>query len=147
MKIAIGTDHGGFELKEYLKKELSSKDEIIDEGCFSKESVDYPVYAKKVANDIESGKAELGILICTNGIGMSIAANKFNGIRAALVLSDDMAMHAKAHNDANVICLGGDNQSKEAALNYAKLFIDTPFSNVERHERRVNEIKSFEEEK
>ena len=147
MKVAIASDHGGFELKEYLISELKDKFNLIDEGCFSKDSVDYPLYAKKVAEDIESNVAEYGILICTNGIGITIAANKFKGIRCALCVNESMAEHAKLHNDANIVALGAINQEKEEALKIVQKFLSTEFSHEERHERRVNEIKNFEEEK
>ncbi|MCB9498592.1 MAG: ribose 5-phosphate isomerase B [Bacillales bacterium] len=144
MKISIGSDHGGFALKEALINHLKDENEIIDEGCFNTDSVDYPLYAEVVSKDVVLNKADLGILICTNGIGMSIAANKFKGIRAALVLNEDMASHARLHNDANILCLGAQNQTIKDAIKISDIFIKTEFSNVERHKRRVEEIESFE---
>ena len=104
------------------------------------------MYAKKVSEDIQKGTARYGILICTNGVGVTIAANKFKGIRCALALNEDMASQSKLHNDANILSMGAKNQSKELALKIAKTFLTTEFSNEERHLRRVNEIKSFEGE-
>lgn len=146
MKVSIGADHGGFELKEYLVENLKNEYELKDNGCFSKDSVDYPLYAKMVAEDIQNKVSEYGILICTNGIGITIAANKFKGIRCALCVNEEMAEHAKLHNDANIVSLGKVNQSKEEALKIVKKFLETAFSNEERHLRRVNEIISFEGE-
>ena len=146
MKVSIGCDHGGFELKEYLLNALKDDYEMIDEGCYSKESVDYPLYAKKVSEDLINKKADYGILICTNGIGITIAANKFKGIRCALCLNEDMASHSKLHNDANIVSLGQTNQSMEEALKIVKTFLTTEFSNEERHLRRVKEIINFEGE-
>ena len=103
MRVAIGSDHGGFELKEYLRSELKNDFDFIDEGCFSKDSVDYPLYAEKVSKEVQNKNADYGIVICTNGIGMSIAANKFRGIRCALCLNESMAFKAKTHNNANVL--------------------------------------------
>ena len=146
MRVAIGSDHGGFELKEYLKKELQNEYDFIDAGCFSTESVDYPVYAKSVCLMVKNKEAELGIVICKTGIGMSITANKFKGIRCALCLNENMALMTKLHNDANVLSLGADNQDKNEALKIVRTFLSTNFSNEERHARRVNIIKSYEGE-
>ena len=143
MRVSIGSDHGGYLLKEKIIEHFKDKVEMFDRGCDSKDSVDYPIYAKKVAEDIENG-FDRGILICTNGIGVSIAANKFKGVRAALVLNEDMASHARLHNDANVICLGEVNQTFDEAIKFVEIFLDTDFTNEERHLRRVNIIKSFE---
>ena len=146
MRVAIGSDHGGFELKEYLKSELKNDFDFIDEGCFSKDSVDYPLYAEKVAKEMQNKNADYGIVICTNGIGMSIAANKFKGIRCALCLNESMALKAKTHNNANVLSLGAENQGRTEALQIVKTFLSTKFSNEERHARRVNIINNFEGE-
>lgn len=146
MRVAIGSDHGGFELKEYLKSELKNDFDFIDEGCFSKDSVDYPLYAEKVSKEVQNKNADYGIVICTNGIGMSIAANKFRGIRCALCLNESMASNAKTHNNANVLSLGATNQSNAEALKIVKAFLNTEFSNEERHARRVNIINNFEGE-
>ena len=146
MRVAIGSDHGGFELKEYLKSELKNDFDFIDEGCFSKDSVDYPLYAEKVSKEVQNKNADYGIVICTNGIGMSIAANKFRGIRCALCLNESMAFNSKTHNNANVLSLGATNQSNIEALKIVKTFLNTEFSNEERHARRVNIINNFEGE-
>lgn len=145
-KISIGSDHGGFQLKEYLKENLSINYEIIDEGCFSTDSTDYPIFAQKVAKDIETNKADLGIVVCTSGIGVSIVANKVKGVRCALCTSLDMAEKSRLHNDANVLALGKMNQSFEEALEIAKTFLSTEFSNEERHIRRIKEIITIEGE-
>lgn len=145
MKVAIASDHGGYELKEFIKKNLSKKYDFIDEGCFSKDSVDYPIYASKAASLVALGDAEYAIVICTNGIGVSMVANKLKGIRCALCTTKDMAEHAKLHNDANCLALGATNQSMKEALEIVTAFLDTKFSNEERHLRRVNQIKKMEE--
>jgi len=145
MKIAISCDHGGYELKEYLKENLKNDYEIIDKGCFSKDSVDYPLLAKDVALAVQNKEADKGIVICTNGVGVTIVANKFKGIRCALCLNEDMASHARLHNDANIISFGQVNQPKEEALKMAKIFFETAFTNEERHARRVQQIKDIEE--
>ncbi len=145
MKISIGSDHGGFNLKEKIKARFNNEYEFIDRGTYSKDSCDYPVYAKAVGEDVRDKNADYGIAICTNGVGVTIVANKVKGVRAALCLNNSMAEHAKLHNDANVIALGAENQSDEEAFEMVKIFIETPFSFEERHVRRVNEIKNMEE--
>ena len=144
--IAIGCDHGGFELKEAVKKHLDErKIEYIDFGTYSEESVDYTVYAEKVAKSVVAGESELGLLFCGTGIGMSMAANKVRGIRAACCSDVFSAEMTRTHNDANVLCVGGRVISCEKAVELCDLFIDTPFSNDERHIRRINQIKAMEE--
>lgn len=107
MKISIGCDHAGYEYKEKLKTWLTDNNyEVIDEGCFSEEAVDYPVYAKKVCNCVLSKETDFGILLCGTGIGMSIAANKIKGIRAACCGDIKSAELTRQHNDANVLCIG-----------------------------------------
>lgn len=145
MKISIGSDHGGFNLKEKIKARFNNEYEFIDRGTYSKDSCDYPIYAKAVGEDVRDKNADYGIVICTNGVGVTIVANKVKGVRAALCLNNSMAEHAKLHNDANVIALGAENQSDEEAFEMVKIFIETPFSFEERHVRRVNEIKNMEE--
>lgn len=145
MKISIGSDHGGFNLKEKIKARFNNEYEFIDRGTYSKDSCDYPVYAKAVGEDVRDKNVDYGIVICTNGVGVTIVANKVKGVRAALCLNNSMAEHAKLHNDANVIALGAENQSDEEAFEMVKIFIETPFSFEERHVRRVNEIKNMEE--
>lgn len=141
MTIVIGADHGGFELKEFLKNEYKNKGiELKDLGTYSAESCDYPLIADKVAEAILSGEADLGILICGTGIGISIAANRHKGIRAALLYNNEVAALAKEHNNANVAVFGARTQSKEDVLTYLDTFLKTPFSNGERHCRRIAEL-------
>lgn len=140
--IAIGSDHGGYELKEEIMAHLKERNiEYMDCGSYSKESCDYPDYAKKVAEAINEKKAESGILICGTGIGISIAANKIKGIRAALCHDCFSAEATKLHNDANVLAMGARVVGPGLALKIVDTFIDTPFSNDERHIRRINKIE------
>ena len=112
MKVSVGADHGGFDAKSELVEFLKLKKiEVIDEGTMSSESVDYPDFAEKVCQDILSGRAQLGILVCGTGIGISIAANRHKGIRAALLYSDEAARLAKLHNNANIAVFGGRTMS------------------------------------
>ena len=141
MKVAIGADHGGFELKEYLKKSCQDKGiEIVDLGTYSAESCDYPLIADKVAAEIIRGGADFGVLICGTGIGISIAANRHKGIRAALLYSDAVAALAREHNDANIAVFGARTQDKTDIVRYLDIFLNTPFSNGERHCRRIAEL-------
>lgn len=143
-KLSIASDHGGFELKEELVKKLRAAGcEIEDKGCFGKESVDYPDFAKLVCADVKSGAAELGVLVCTSGIGMSIAANKISGIRAALCLSADAGKFSRLHNNANVCCLGAKYLDAKTALEIVETFIQTDFEGG-RHQRRVEKFTAFE---
>ncbi len=136
--IAIACDHGGYELKLQIIKYLESKGfEYIDYGC-NGESVDYPIYAKKVGQAIQSGECEQGILICGTGIGMSIVANKMKGVRCALCSDCFSAEMTKLHNNTNVIALGGRVVGPELAVKMVDIFLNTPFSNDERHIRRIN---------
>ena len=139
MKIVIGADHGGFELKEFLKKERQDIS-WFDVGTFSEESCDYPVIADKLVDVINSGQADFGVLICGTGIGISIAANRHKGIRAAVLYNKDVASLAREHNDANVAVFGARTQTKEDVLAYLDVFLTTPFSNGERHCRRIAEL-------
>lgn len=139
MKIIIGSDHGGFELKEIVKKYLISQNYAVDDkGCYSTDSVDYPEIAKNVCRDVLSNKENLGVLICGTGIGMSMMANKTKGIRAALCHTEIEARFTREHNDANVLVLGGRIIGAELAKAIADKFINTEFSKEERHERRIN---------
>ena len=139
MKIVIGADHGGFELKEFLKNERQDID-WLDIGTFSEESCDYPLIADKLVDVINSGQADFGVLICGTGIGISIAANRHQGIRAAILYNKDVASLTREHNDANVAVFGARTQSKENVLAYLDVFLTTPFSNGERHCRRIAEL-------
>ena len=140
--IAIGCDHGGYELKLEIIKYLEKKGlEYKDFGCDGLESVDYPIYAKKVGQAILDGECEKGILICGTGIGISIAANKMKGIRCALCSDCFSAEATRLHNDTNIVALGGRVVGPELALKIVDIFLHTPFSGDERHARRVSMIE------
>lgn len=140
--IALGCDHGGYELMQEVKKHLEERGrEYKDFGCTGPESVDYPVYGKKVAQAIVDGECEKGILICGTGIGISITANKFKGIRAALCTDCFTAEATRLHNDANILAMGGRVVGPGLALKIVDTFLDTPFSGDERHIRRINMIE------
>ena len=140
--IAIGCDHGGVELKNEIVKHLEKKGiECKDVGCYTSESCDYPVYAKKVTDLITSKECKEGILVCGTGIGMSMAANKVKGIRAA-VCGDCFSVQAtKEHNNANVLCLGARVVGPGLALKIVDIFLETEFSNGERHIRRIDMLE------
>lgn len=136
--IAIGSDHGGFALKEELKKHLTERGiEFKDYGTFSAESCDYPTYAEKVCSAVVGGEAEKGILCCGTGIGMSMAANKVPGIRAALCTTEFHASFARAHNNANIICLGERVTGPGIAADMVDIFLATAFEGG-RHLRRIS---------
>lgn len=140
--IAIGSDHGGFELKKEIMAHLDARGlEYKDFGTYSDASCDYPVYGKAVANAVASGECERGIIICGTGIGISIAANKVHGIRAALCGDCFSAEATRQHNDANVLALGARVVGPGLALKIVDTFLDTPFSNGERHIRRIAMIE------
>ena len=144
MELIIGSDHGGYELKEKLKGYLSKKGvAIIDVGTKSQESCDYPDIAKKGARKVLEKKC-LGILICGTGIGISIAANKIKGIRAALCYNEYTSKMAREHNDANILCLGGRTTLVENAKKIVDVFLNTSASLEERHKKRVNKICKLE---
>ncbi len=135
--IAIGCDHAGLELKnEVIKYFEENGISYQDVGTFTKDSCDYPVYAEKVARAVQAGKAEKGILVCGTGLGMSYAANKVKGIRAACLSDSASARLARQHNDANVLCFGQNIVGKAVALELVKIFLETEFEGG-RHERRV----------
>ncbi len=137
--IAIGSDHGGYELKLEIIRHLQERGfEVKDYGCDSTDSCDYPIYAQAVGNAVAGGECELGILICGTGIGMSMAANKIDGVRAALCSDCFSAKATKEHNNANVLCMGARTLGPGLALMITDIFVDTPFSNDERHIRRIN---------
>ena len=143
--IALGCDHGGFELKQEIIQYLEEKEiPYKDFGCDSTKSVDYPIYARKVGRAIQNGECEKGILICGTGIGISIAANKMKGIRAALCTDCFSAEATRQHNDANVLALGGRVVGTGLALKIVDTFLNTEFSQDERHERRIRLIESEE---
>ena len=140
--IAIGCDHGGVELKDEIVKHLEKKGiECKDVGCYTSESCDYPVYAKKVTDLITSKECKEGILVCGTGIGMSIAANKVKGIRAAVCGDCFSAQATKEHNNANVLCLGARVVGPGLALKIVDTFLETEFSNGERHVRRIDMLE------
>ena len=140
--IALGCDHGGYNLISAIKKYLDEKGiEYKEFGTFSEESVDYPIYAYKVATAVASGECETGILCCGTGIGISIAANKVKGIRAALCTDCFMAEATRLHNDANILALGGRVVGPGLALKIVDTFLDTEFSNEERHVRRISQLE------
>lgn len=140
--IAIGSDQGGFALKQEVLEYLKSKGyEYEDFGSYDEKSVDYPEYAKKVCKAILEGKCDRGILICGTGIGISITANKFKGIRAALCTDCFMAEATRLHNDANVLALGGRVVGPGLAIKIVETFLTTEFSNEERHIRRIKAIE------
>lgn len=143
--LVIASDHGGFGLKQELIASLKEQGvDFEDLGCYDTQSVDYPVYAEKVCRAVLDGKADKGILVCGTGIGMSMAANKFRGIRAALVADCYSAEMTRQHNDANVLCLGGRTVGPELAKKIMEIFLNTPFSGAEKHIRRVGMIKELE---
>jgi len=145
MKIALASDHAGFELKEALKEFLSSH-EVVDFGTFSSESVDYPDFGFKAAEAVASGVCERGILICGSGIGMSITANKVNGIRAALCVSTEFAKLSRNHNDANILVLPGRFVSRHFAGEIIGVWLSEKFEGG-RHQRRIEKIKKYENKK
>lgn len=144
--IALGCDHGGFALKQELMKHLSERGlEFKDLGTYSEESCDYPIYAEAVGRAVVSGQCDRGILICGTGIGMSIAANKIDGIRAANCGDCFSAEYTRRHNDANILCLGARVLGSGLALMIADIFLDTEFEGG-RHQRRVDMITKLETE-
>jgi ribose 5-phosphate isomerase B len=146
MKIAIGSDHAGFELKEKIKQHLIAKGfDVDDRGTHSAESVDYPDYARAVGEQVAGKRADTGILVCGTGIGMAIAANKVPGIRAAHVTSEIEAQLSREHNDANVITLGGRVLDEATAGRIIDRWLSTGFSGG-RHQRRVDKISEIEKE-
>ena len=140
--IALGCDHGGYGLMQEVIRHLEDRGlEYKNYGCYSEESVDYPVYAKAAANAVASGECEKGILICGTGIGISIAANKVPGIRAALCHDCFSAEATRQHNDANMLAMGARVIGPGLALKIVDIFLDTPFSNDERHIRRIGMLE------
>ena len=144
MKIAIGCDHGGFEHKNAIAEHLKERGfSVTDFGIYENKSVDYPEIALKVANSVAAGENTLGILVCGSGIGMSMAANKVNGIRAAAVSDHFSAKYTRLHNNANILCLGGRVIGVGTALELADLFVDTEYEGG-RHQRRIDMITEIE---
>ncbi len=146
MKIAIGSDHGGYRLKEEVKKYLDEKNiEFVDLGCKSEESVDYPDIASKVVKVVQNKECDQGILICRSGIGMSIVANKFKGIRCALCHNEYTAKYARLHNDSNVLAMGADDLTTNEAICILRMWFATEFEGG-RHTERIELIKEIEDE-
>lgn len=147
MKISIASDHGGYELKAWLVDYLTKQGhEVFDRGCPSIESVDYPDFGRFVCEDMQNGVCDYGVLVCYTGIGMSIYANKFKGIRAALVTNLESAYLTRQHNNSNVICLSGKFTKKEDAGKYVDAFVSEGFE-AGRHLRRINKITEKEKER
>jgi ribose 5-phosphate isomerase B len=146
MKIALGADHAGYELKDRIKRHLQQQGiNVRDEGTSSPESVDYPDYARAVAHDVSEQRADLGILVCGSGIGMAISANKVDGIRAANVSTEYEAQMSREHNNANVLALGARILDEKAAFGIVDKWLATSFAGG-RHERRVEKIMALEKE-
>jgi len=140
--IAIGCDHGGYDLKEKVIRYLQDKGmEVKDEGCYSKESCDYPAIGRSVGEAVASGVCEKGIVICTTGIGISIAANKVKGVRCALCNDTLSAKMTRLHNDANVLSMGAGIIGENLALEIVEIFLNTQFTGEERHIRRIAQIE------
>ena len=145
MKIGFASDHRGYELKEYLKNELKNDYEIVDYGTDSTESTDYPDYAFKLGSGVVQKDVDFGVAICGSGIGISIACNKVKGVRCAKVTTEEEAKYTRNDNDSNIVAFG-EKTTKEEALNIVKTFINTPFSNVEKHQKRIDKITAYEED-
>lgn len=145
MRIAVGSDHAGFALKNRLRDLLKGEGhDVVDFGTHSPESADYPEYARLVGKAIGSGECDLGVLVCGSGLGMCIAANKVRGVRAVTVMEPVAARLSRQHNNANVICLGERLIGPDLAVEAVRAFVSTPFSGLERHARRVALIDEIE---
>ena len=140
--IALGSDHGGFDLKEVVKEHLQKRGfKVKDFGTYNKESCDYPEFGRAAAEAVASGECEKGIVICTTGIGISIVANKVKGVRCALCSETTSARLTREHNDANMLAMGGGLVGDLLALEIVDTFLDTEFSNMEKHSRRISKIE------
>lgn len=140
--IAMGSDHAGYEMKLVLAEHLKERGyEVKDFGTYSTDSCDYPDFAKAVANAVVDGEAERGVLVCGTGIGMSIAANKVKGIRAAALSDEFSAQATREHNDANILCLGARVIDNDKAIKLLDIFMDTPFSEGVNHIRRISKLE------
>lgn len=141
--IAIGSDHGGYDLKELVIRHLEEKGvDVNDMGCYDKNSCDYPVFGKAVAKAVADGSCDKGIVICTTGIGISIVANKVKGIRAALCADTLSAKMTRLHNDTNILAMGAGIVGPNLALEIVDTFLNTGFSEEEKHKRRVDAIET-----
>ena len=144
MKLAAASDHAGFELKEEIKAFLESEGHSLEDfGCFDEESCDYPDYARRLCEALLSGACERGVLICGTGLGMSYAANRHKGIRAALCMNTEMARMSRAHNDANVLVLGARLIDPSVARDTLSVWMETPFEGG-RHLRRIRKIDDYD---
>jgi ribose 5-phosphate isomerase B len=144
MKLALGADHAGYLLKDRIRQYVTGRGhQVIDEGTNNSDSVDYPDYAAKVAEDVAAGRAERGILVCGSGIGMAIAANKVPGIRAANICDEYQAQLSREHNDLNVITLGARILNENDATHIVQIWLDTPFSGG-RHSGRLEKLHEIE---
>ena len=147
MKIAIGADHAGFALKEELRAALEAKGlDVVDFGTHSSESTDYPDYASAVAHAVAKGETDRGILVCSTGVGMAMAANKVDGVRAALAFNTDEVQLTRRHNDANVLTMGARYNNLQQAGEMVDVFLNTPFDGG-RHQRRIDKIAGLEKSK
>ena len=147
MKVFIAADHAGFIKKQGLAQKLSQNYQVVDLGPEElNPGDDFPIFAERVANSVVENQGSIGILVCKSGQGMEIAANKIDGVRAALAWNKHLAMETRADNDSNVLSLPSGELSLDEMLEIAETFIDTPFSGAERHIRRIEEIKKIEEE-
>lgn len=145
MKIAIGCDHGAYEYKETIRKMLEDEGySVTDCGCYSEASVDYPDIAQKTASLVQTGEADTGIVLCGTGIGISIACNKLKGIRCALCTDTTMAHLTREHNNANMLAMGARIIGIELAKDIVHTYLETPFSNDERHIRRIDKLMAEE---
>ena len=145
MKISLGCDHGGLELKNEIKAHLEARGfECRDFGTYTKDSCDYPDYARPAAEAVASGECERGILVCTTGIGVSITANKVNGVRCALLHDKMSARLTRELNETNMMALGAGVVGPMLALEIVDTWLDTPFSGVERHQRRIDKVMAIE---
>jgi len=145
MKIAIGADHAGFSLKEKLRQKLAEEGhEVADFGTDNLDSCDYPDYAQRVAREVAQGRTDRGILVCSTGIGMAMAANKVDGVRAAPAQNDDEVQFTREHNDANVLTLGAKYMDEARAMELIDIFLNTEFAGG-RHARRVAKIMQLED--
>lgn len=146
MKVAMGGDHAGYELKELLKQRaMSLGHEVIDLGTHSLDSVDYPDFAKAVGESVKSGEADRGVLVCGSGVGACVAANKIRTIRAAICHDTYSAHQGVEHDDMNVLCLGGRIIGSNLAYELLEAFLGAQFTNDERHVRRLEKVKAFED--
>lgn len=142
MKISLASDHGGYDLKELVKKHLEEKGfEVKDFGCFDKSSCDYPDFGKPAAKAVANKEVDFGILICTTGVGMSIAANKIKGIRASLCADSLTARLTREHNDSNILVMGAGIVGPNLALDIVDTYLSTDFSKEEKHQRRIDKLE------